>query len=149
MSDAKKSRGGWVLLGVSLGGIGLIVVASLSAAATPVGVGLEMARHTSGLPALGVELESFTVVCDTNPDGGVDLIKPSSGDDGYASIYCENTGSTPVYYGGATTTTESTAPSICNGASCVRSSFSMDVRRGLLGCDSSSGSVTLRCLSGR
>ncbi|MEK9809478.1 MAG: hypothetical protein VW362_03455 [Candidatus Nanopelagicales bacterium] len=136
---------------VVLGIVGVVLVGGALLAA-PGGSSVAIEYGRSGGPMLSGPLgtlNTWSVSVDAAVDAGTTSIT-GSGDDGYLSVYCENNSTRPVYYGGSQTTS-SNAPAVCTDtATCLRSSFSMDVRKGQLVADAvDGGTVTLKCIGGR
>lgn len=96
------------------------------------------------LPAAGFQkFESFSVTCAATATE----IKPTT-DLAFNSLYCENNSTTSVFVGGSSVTT-SNAPCISTtSATCLRSSVSAEVARGLPYCVVASGTQAIKCLAG-
>jgi hypothetical protein len=91
--------------------------------------------------------KDFTVDCVATAGG---TLLTGAGVDGYNSIYCQNMSSTSVHFGGTGLTT-ATAPCIStNTSNCPKADFPWDVSLGAgPRCLSASGTITIKCLSGK
>jgi hypothetical protein len=90
---------------------------------------------------------SFTVTCDTTV-GGVTVQDNAEGPN-WSTLYCENNSTTTVYWGGADVAAADSPCISTTSANCLKSSFSVDARRGSIKCLTAASSATLKCNAGQ
>lgn len=93
--------------------------------------------------AQALQLVDFSVSCATSATSVV----PSTGA-GIEDAFIWNNSTTPVYVGGSAVGTSTGIPICTDTASCVQSSIALSVVRGGVYCKVSSGTVSVRVLSG-
>jgi hypothetical protein len=93
--------------------------------------------------AQALQLVDFSVSCATSATSVV----PSTGA-GIEDAFIWNNSATPVYVGGSSVGTSTGIPICTDTASCVQSSIALSVVRGGVYCKVSSGTVSVRVLSG-
>ncbi len=87
---------------------------------------------------------NFVITCATTPT------PIASPDGGFNGFYCQNMSATSVFLGGSAVTT-TTAPCISTtSGTCAKPDFSWDVSQGATpSCVVASGTVALKCISGK